>query len=67
MLITPMPEIINVVVVLFLLGFWTVIFLLLYHLIRFGIGTHPRRVAFLMLMGSIVLTALTIMLLYTVN
>lgn len=56
-----------IIVTLFLLGFWTMIFLLMYHLIRFGIGTHPRRIALLMLIGSIVLTILTVMLLYTIK
>lgn len=58
---------INIIVLLFLLGFWMGIFLLMYHLIRFGIGTYPRRIAFIMLLGSIVLTILSIMLLFTIN
>jgi len=58
---------INIIILLFLLGFWTGIFLLMYHLIRFGIGTHSRRVAFVMLLGSIILTMLSVMLLFTIN
>ena len=58
---------INIIILLFLLGFWTGMFLLIYHLIRFGIGIYPRRVAFIMLLGSIVLTVLSVMLLFTIN
>ncbi len=61
------PQFINIIVVLFLLGFWTAIFLLIYHLIRFGLGTHPRRIAFVMLIGSIILTILAVMLTYAIN
>lgn len=52
---------------LFLIGYWTGIFLLSYHLIRFGIGTQPRRVAFAMILGSVLLTILSMMLLLTIK
>lgn len=58
---------ITVLTILFLFGFWTGIFLLSYHLIRFGIGTHPRRIAFIMIIGSVFLTIMSIMLLINVR
>lgn len=61
------PQIIITAAVLFLMGYWTGIFLLLYHLIRFGIGTHPRRIAFLMIIVSLLLTILSVMLLFTIK
>jgi hypothetical protein len=48
---------------IFLLGYWVGIFILLYHLIRFGIGAHPKRVALILLIGSMVLTVFIIMIL----
>lgn len=58
---------ISIITVLFLFGYWTGIFLLSYHLIRFGIGTHPRRIAFGMIIGSVLLTIMSIMLLVALN
>lgn len=46
----------------FLLGYWVGIFILLYHLIRFGVGPHPRIVALAMTLGSVLLTGLAIIL-----
>ncbi len=65
-----MPTLSNsiaIITVLFLIGYWTGIFLLSYHLIRFGIGTYPRRVAFIMILGSVFLTILSIMLLVAIR
>ena len=65
-----MPELFNTITVIttiFLLGYWVGIFLLSYHLIRFGIGTYPRRIAFIMILGSVFLTALSIMLLIAIR
>lgn len=62
MLTTDITQYFGIVLALFLIGYWTGVFMLLYHLIRFGIGTHPRRIAFLLLLGSITLTIITILL-----
>lgn len=65
-----MPTLSNsiaILTMLFLLGYWTGIFLLSYHLIRFGIGTYPRRIAFIMILGSVFLTILSIMLLIAIR
>ncbi len=64
-----MPEfnqIITLGVALFLLGYWIGIFLLAYHLIRFGIDRHPRLIALVMIMGSVILTIISILLLTTI-
>ncbi len=58
---------IAILTTLFLLGYWTGIFLLSYHLIRFGIGLYPRRLAFLMIITSVFLTVLSIMLLIAIR
>lgn len=57
----------GIILALFLVGYWTGVYMLLYHLIRFGIGTHPRRLAFILLLGSIVLTILAIALYMQIN
>ena len=60
-------QLITIFIILFILGFWIGVFLLLYHLIRFGIGTHPRRIAFFMIIVSLLLTILSVMLLFTIK
>lgn len=62
-----LPNSIAILTILFLFGYWTGIFLLSYHLIRFGIGTYPRRIAFIMVLGSVLLTILSIMLLVAIR
>lgn len=57
----------STITILFLIGYWTGIFILLYHLIRFGIGVQPRRIAFSMIMGSVLLTIMTVMLLIAIK
>lgn len=44
---------------LFLLGYWTAISILLYHLNRFGLGRHTKRIFYIVLSGSILLTIIT--------
>ncbi|MCX6736655.1 MAG: hypothetical protein NTW73_00995 [Candidatus Parcubacteria bacterium] len=34
------------------------VFSILYHLIRFGIGTHPKMIALIFFVGSIILVAI---------
>lgn len=52
---------VELIIAVFLLGYWLGIFILLYHLIRFGIGTLPKRIALILLLGAIALTALAIL------
>lgn len=44
---------------LFLLGYWIGIAILLYHLKRFGLGRHTKRIFYIVLSGSILLTLIT--------
>ncbi len=45
-----------------LLVFWTIAFLVLYHLIRFGVSGQPKKIAAVFLAGSLVLTIITVLL-----
>ncbi|OGM04970.1 hypothetical protein A2715_00620 [Candidatus Woesebacteria bacterium RIFCSPHIGHO2_01_FULL_39_32] len=50
------------------LGFyWLMSFFILYHLIRFGIGTKPKQLSFIFLFGSIVLTLIVTILFINLN
>jgi hypothetical protein len=42
--------------------YWTMAFLVLYHLIRFGVSGQPKKIAIFFLAGSLVLTIITILL-----
>lgn len=55
------------VTTLFLLIYWFGIFLLAYHLIRFGIGIGPKRIALIMIIGSVILTIISVMLSLTIK
>ncbi len=41
--------------------YWSFVFTVLYHLIRFGIGTLPKKIAVIFLAGSIMLSMVTIL------
>lgn len=45
----------TVILALFLFGYLVWSFFVVYHLIRFGVGPEPKRLAFLFLTGSAVL------------
>ncbi len=53
--------IITVLILLTLAVYWIVNFIILYHLIRFGIGTQPKKIAALFLCGLIVLFFLSVL------
>lgn len=42
-----------------MLVYWTGTFVILYHLIRFGIGNQPKRIAMTFLAGSLILSIIT--------
>jgi len=42
-----------------MLVYWIAAFVILYHLIRFGIGSHPKKVAVAFLGGSLILSIIT--------
>lgn len=42
-----------------MLLYWTGTFVILYHLIRFGIGNQPKKIAIIFLAGSLLLSIIT--------
>lgn len=48
------------ILVVALVAYWVLAYFLLYHLTRFGVGTEPKLVSFVFLLGSIALTIITI-------
>lgn len=48
----------NLAVTLVFLGFWTTAFVIFYHLVRFGIGVFPKRLATAFVAGSLALFTL---------
>jgi len=40
--------------------FWITSFVILYHLVRFGIGTLPKKLGAVFLIGSVLLFTLTL-------
>jgi hypothetical protein len=55
-------SIIGLIFTFALLAYWTCCFLILYHLIRFGVSGQPKKIAVVFLGGSIVLTIVTVLL-----
>ncbi len=47
--------IVTIVVACVMALYWLNIFIILYHLIRFGVGTRPKQSAFIFFAGSFVL------------
>lgn len=41
--------------------YWSLVFTVLYHLIRFGVGTAPKRIAIVFLAGCIILSMVTLL------
>ena len=50
-----------IIVALYLIFFFSVFFIL-YHLTRFGVGTHPKRFAAIFFLGAVVLFGVSILL-----
>jgi hypothetical protein len=42
-----------------MLVYWTGTFVILYHLIRFGVGNQPKKIAAVFLTGSLILSIIT--------
>jgi hypothetical protein len=51
----PLQLIVALLVGLAILLYWAMVFIIFYHLTRFGIGTQPKRFAALFLLGSVLL------------
>lgn len=53
--------------ILFLFAYWSLAYILIYHMTRFGIGTLPKRVSAIFLLGSFFLIALVVTALANIN
>jgi hypothetical protein len=42
-----------IIVVVTLLVYWLLAFIIFYHLIRFGVGTQPKKIAAIFLLGAV--------------
>ena len=51
--------VLNLLAILVFIGFWLFSFIILYHLIRFGIGTAPKKTSVIFMIGSVALFSLT--------
>jgi hypothetical protein len=56
----PFTLFLNLIVGFVYLFFWGVVFVILYHLTRFGIGVQPKRFAGIFLFGVVILFCLNI-------
>lgn len=63
----PIDAVAKVIVIFLFLGFWLTSFVILYHLTRFGIGTLPKKIAALFLIGSLTLFAWSVAAYTTLN
>ena len=46
---------VGIAVVFISLVYWVPAFFLFYHLVRFGIGTRPKQIAFVFMIGSVII------------
>lgn len=63
----PLEIIFNVLIAVIFLVYWGMAFIILYHLTRFGIGVQPKRFAAIFLLGSVILSAATIILFMNID
>ena len=58
--LTITPETIFHILIMALFAiFWIGVFILLYHLLRFGIGLQPKKIALVFFLGSVVVFTIT--------
>ncbi len=55
-------SIVGLIFLFALLVYWICSFLILYHLIRFGVSGQPKKIAVVFLAGSIMLTIVAVLL-----
>lgn len=63
----PFELIFNILVGLIFLAYWIIVFVILYHLARFGIGVQPKRFAAIFLFGSVVLFSASVLIYINVD
>lgn len=49
----------SIIFMFIMLAYWAGAFIILYHLIRFGVGSKPKQVAIFFLAGSLILSIIT--------
>lgn len=57
----------NIALGIFFLIYCGAVFTIFYHLIRFGVGTHPKRLAAIFFLGSAILSGLTLLAYHNVD
>lgn len=57
----------NILAGLAFLVYWGTVFIILYHLTRFGIGTQPKKFAAAFLFGSVILSGAAIILFMNID
>lgn len=63
-LLSSLPTIIFLIAVV---AYWIGAFIILYHLIRFGIGSRPKMIAFIFFIGSVVILLFVATLFFSSN
>ncbi len=53
--VLPFEIVVNIAILIFYAVFWGIVFITLYHLTRFGIGTQPKKLAAALLFGAVIL------------
>ena len=59
-LLSSLP-IVMILFVIFFLVYWVNAFILVYHLVRFGVGPNPKAIALVFFLGAMVLFMVTIL------
>jgi hypothetical protein len=64
---TPFEIIVNIVFAVIFMIYWGMVFVILYHLTRFGIGTLPKRLSVVFLFGALVFSGAAVILFTTID
>ena len=51
----PLEALLNIVATFVFLAFWIAVFTIFYHLTRFGVGTLPKKLSAIFLLGAVLL------------
>ncbi len=54
-------------VLIIVLSYWIFVFIIFYHLVRFGVGTLPKTLSAFFVLGSLVLFSTCVFLFSTIN
>jgi hypothetical protein len=58
----PIEAIINTAAILVFFAFWMMVFVIFYHLTRFGVGTLPKKLSAIFLSGAVILFCASLLL-----